>query len=174
MALDHDSLVRLLIRERVKLIGYVRAIVGDEHAAEDVFQQISVLVLRKGDAIHDAEHFLAWMRTASRLEALNAMRARRRSPLALNDHVAELLDPHWQRYDAVESSVMIDALRRCLGELTPNTRRLIEMRYRQAMSSAQIAEALSRKATAVYQAISRAHHALAECIGRRMEVADDA
>jgi RNA polymerase sigma-70 factor (ECF subfamily) len=164
MPLDHDNCLRLLIRERVKLIGYIRAIVGDVHTAEDVFQQVSVLVLKKLNEIQDADHFMGWMRRAARLEALNAARKSDRQPLTLDNSVAELLAPQWQRYDAVESSDLIEALRACLVKLTPNARQLVEMRYHDDLTSSQIAEKLSRKTATVYQAISRAHQALAECV----------
>jgi hypothetical protein len=89
MALDHDSCVSLLIREHVKLVGYVRAIVGDVHTAEDVLQQVAVLVLRKSNDIRDADHFLAWMRRAARLEALNAAHKSKRQPLTLDSVVSK-------------------------------------------------------------------------------------
>ena len=167
MALDHDSCVRLLIRERVKLIGYVRAILGDAHAAEDVLQQVSVLVLKKSHEIQDADHFLAWMRRAARLEALNAARKSKRQPLTLEGHVAELLDPQWQRYDTVEASDLVETLRACVGKLTPNARQLVILRYHEGLTSSQIAERLTRKTTTVYQALCRAHQALAQCMRRQ-------
>ncbi len=167
MALDHDTCGRLLIKERVKLIGYIRAIVGHADTAEDVFQQLSVLVLNKHDDIESVDHFMGWMRRAARLESLSTLRKTKRAPRSLDDNVAQLLDPHWERYDAVESNVMIDALRSCLDELTPNARKLIEMRYQQEMTSSKIAKQLDRKPETVYQAISRAHQSLAVCIRKQ-------
>ena len=91
MPLDHDTCVRLLIRERVKLIGYIRAIVGHTDTAEDVFQQLSVLVLNKHDEIESTDHFMGWMRRAARLESLNTVRKIKRAPLSLDPGVAEML-----------------------------------------------------------------------------------
>ena len=173
MALDHDSCVRLLIRERVKLVGYIRAILGDAHAAEDVFQQVSVLVLKKSQEIHDADHFLGWMRRAARLEALNAARKSKREPLALDSRVAEMLDPHWQRYDAIESSDLIESLRTCLEKLTPNARQLVQMRYHEDLTSSQIADRLNRNVKTVYQAISRARQTLAQCVRNQTAPLDE-
>jgi len=62
MAIDQETLVVLLLRERIKLLAYIRAIVRDEHLAEDVFQETSALAVRKRAEIQDGQHFLAWMR----------------------------------------------------------------------------------------------------------------
>jgi len=164
MPLDHDSCVRLLIRERVKLVGYIRAIVGNVHDAEDVFQQISVLVLRKSNEINDAEHFQAWMRSAARLEALNTARKKKRAAHTLDSQVIELLDPQWQRFDSIESSDLVEALRSCLAGLTENAREIVKLRYHENLTSSQIAKRLQRKTGTIYQAICRAHQTLAECV----------
>ena len=40
-----DALVRVLIRDRAKLLGYIWAILRDHHLADDVFQDVTVLAI---------------------------------------------------------------------------------------------------------------------------------
>ena len=44
------------------LLGYVLSIVRDFHLAEDVFQDASLIVLRKGEQLQDERDFPAWAR----------------------------------------------------------------------------------------------------------------
>jgi len=71
MALDRDTAVRLLVSERSTLLGYIYSIVRDWAMADDVFQEISIVLLNKFDTIPDQSRFGGWMRTAARLEAMN-------------------------------------------------------------------------------------------------------
>lgn len=167
MPISQDTLVRLMLGDRAKLLGYIRSIVGQEHMAEDIFQDLIVMALNKREQILDEAHLPAWLRQAAKYEALNAIRKQNRS-LVMDDAVLDLLDATWQKYDPVESTDMTDALRHCLGSLTAPARQMIELRYTQGITSSQIAKQLDRKAATVYQALSRAHQMLAQCVRQRL------
>src|SRR4051794_21632754 len=47
--IDQESLVIVLLRDRVKLLAYITAIVRDNHLAEDIFQEVALLAVRKRD-----------------------------------------------------------------------------------------------------------------------------
>ncbi len=79
MGLDQDTALRLLLDHRGMLLGYVNSIVRDQHLAEDVFQEVSLLVVRKHRGIPARESFPGWVRRAARLEALSALRRKRRA-----------------------------------------------------------------------------------------------
>ena len=46
--------ILLLLKHRSMLIGYITLIVQDPHLAEDVFQEVAVIVFRKADALTSA------------------------------------------------------------------------------------------------------------------------
>ena len=48
MPLSHDDLLRRLLSERDRLMGYLYSIMRDHHLAEDLLQNVSILVLKKG------------------------------------------------------------------------------------------------------------------------------
>jgi DNA-directed RNA polymerase specialized sigma24 family protein len=93
----------LLLRERVKLLAYIRAIVRDNHLAEDVFQEVAVLAVRKRDEIRDRRHFLAWMRLAARNLALKLMR-RQHQYLFLDESLLDHLDEQWAEHDPASAA----------------------------------------------------------------------
>ncbi len=59
MALEQATVVRILMAERSKLLAYIWSIVRDEHAVEDVFQEVSILAVEKCGQITDENCALA-------------------------------------------------------------------------------------------------------------------
>jgi len=171
MPIDHDTIVRLLLADRDKLHGYIWAIVRDDHLAEDIFQEVSLLAINKRDEIDGESHFPAWVRATARHRSLNALRQRGRRPVMLDGALLDLVEAEWSRYDDARSTDMVDALRGCVAKLSPYARQLVDMRYAGNFKPAQIADRLNRKVTTVYVALTRAHKSLAECV--RAELAGE-
>jgi RNA polymerase sigma-70 factor (ECF subfamily) len=157
----------LLLRERVKLLAYIRAIVRDNHLAEDVFQEVAVLAVRKRDEIRDRRHFLAWMRLAARHLALKVMR-RQHQYLFLDESLLDHLDGQWAEQDPSSASDLVDALRTCLESLSPYARNMVKLRYVDGISGLQLAEVVDRSPNTVYVTLSRIHRSLGDCIRQRL------
>src|SRR5687767_1087752 len=106
--MDSDGVVRTLIRERAKLLGYAWAIVRDHHLADDVFQDVTVLAIQRASEIRDADHLLRWLRRAARFKALEALRAAARNParriVPLDDDVLEMLEADWADADSLATN----------------------------------------------------------------------
>ena len=166
-AIDQESLVILLLRERVKLLAYIRAIVRDDHLAEDVFQEVAVLAVRKREEIRDGRHFLAWMRLTSRHRALKVLRQRKQYVL-LDESLLDRLDEHWAEHDLSSSADLLEALRDCLERLGPHARNLVKLRYADGVSGSRLAEVVDRTLNTVYVSLSRIHRSLGDCIKRRL------
>ncbi len=157
----------LLLRERVKLLAYIAAIVRDDHLAEDVFQEVAVLAVRKRDEIRDAGHFLAWMRLTARHRALKVLRQKRRC-LFLDEALLDQMDEQWAERDATSASDLVEALAHCLEGLSPHARNLVRLRYVDGISGSRLAEVVDRSLNAVYVALSRIHRSLGDCIRQRL------
>jgi RNA polymerase sigma-70 factor (ECF subfamily) len=166
-SIDQESLVILLLRERVKLLAYIRAIVRDDHLAEDVLQEVALLALRKRDEIRDGRHFLGWMRLTSRHRALKTLRRRHHQPL-LEETLLDRLDEQWAEHDQSPSADLLEALRHCLERLSPPARSLVELRYAEGVSGRRLAEVVDRSLNTVYVTLSRIHRSLGDCIRRRL------
>jgi RNA polymerase sigma-70 factor (ECF subfamily) len=174
MSLDHAQLVQALVADRARLLAYILSILSDEHAAEDVYQEVCTLALEKRDEIRDADHLGAWLRITARHRALKAIDRLRRGPRVLDDRMLDLLEPHWDSLAALESSRMVDALHTCLKQLTPHARQLVQLRYGQGIASSGIARQLSRPLNTIYVAMTRIHKQLGECIRKRLAQGEQA
>jgi RNA polymerase sigma factor (sigma-70 family) len=159
--------VGLLLSHRAMLLGYVASIVRDPDLAEDVFQNVALVVLDKAGCVERDEEFPVWARRVARLESLAALRKRRRSPELLDQSVLELLEDEWSAGDAGPAPAR-KALRECVEKLSPYAQKLIRLRYVDGLSGQDVAECLNRSANTVYVALSRTYRHLAGCVERRL------
>ena len=170
MGAESPRSVALLMEERDRLYSYIWAIVGDAHLAEDVFQEVSLLVIEKQPEASDEVRFRVWLRRTARYKAIEAVRRIKNSPVSLDGAVTEKLEEHWVRYDAMPESDLVEILRECIRLLTPNVQKIIALRYVEGLRSGEIAQRLGRQVETVYQSIARAHLSLMECVRTRLEV----
>src|SRR5438132_9885362 len=105
--------VGLLLSHRAMLLGYIVSIVRDPDLAEDVFQNVAIVVLDKAAAVAKDEEFPVWARRVARLESLTALRQRKRAPELLDQSVLELLEDEWSAGDS-EPAPARKALRKCV------------------------------------------------------------
>lgn len=172
MAVSQESMVRIMLRERPKVLAFIRAIVRDRHLAEDVYQEISITALEHRDEIRDEQHLQRWLRHVARNRAVNAYRKQQSSPLVFNDALVETLEDEWSDYDEVATSQTLSALDKCIERLSPYARRLVELRYSEGLTGKRLAEVINRKTTTVYVAIARIHRALGNCIRNQLKTGD--
>ena len=163
--LDQATALRLLLVNRAMLLGYINIITGDPTLTEDVFQEVSIVVMDKYGMVKDVDGFRPWARTIARYQALNAVNKRKSNPVVLSGKTIDLVDQAWEDCDREDPRVStVAALERCVDKLTPRARELIQLRYYQDISGQDIAEKLSKPLNTVYVAISRIHRTLAECV----------
>ena len=164
--MDKDLFVQILVRDHDKLRAYTWQLVRDDSLVEEILQNLAVVALQKLDQIRDAEHFPAWARRTCRNLAMAARRKQGQRPLSLSNASLDLLESHWEKFDAVSSSELTNALRKCVARLTPHAQHILQMRYAEGIAASEIARRLGIKVTSVYVTLMRLHRSLAECIDR--------
>jgi len=168
MAVNTDLIVRILIRQRPQLLAYTWAIVRDNHLAEDVLQDVSVLAVHKADQIDDETHLHRWLRQACRYKALNLLQKLDTKALTLDAVTLDAMETRWAAHDGDDPADLSDALRHCLAQLTPSARRIVDLRYEQGLSGQRLADALGKKLNTVYVTLTRIHRSLGECIRKQI------
>jgi len=169
MAVDRETLVRLLTSEQRKLRAYCWVITRDDHIVEEVVQDMAVIALQKCDQIQDANHFPAWARITCRNLAMNALRKKTRQPLTLSSGTLDLLEAHWEKLDGTESADLMEALRKCVGHLTSRVLQILRFRYAEGLRPAEIADRLGMNPSTLYVTLLRAHQTLAKCIDNELK-----
>lgn len=170
MGLDSNTIVQVLLRERLRVAASVLAIVRDVHAADDVFQQVVLQALQSREQFRDADHLMAWVLRAARHRAIDLIQ--KRGARCLDESVLELLEDQWSTVPADAVTLRVEALQGCMEKLPEPARRLLRLRYEDGLRCNAVAARLKRSVDAVYQNLSRIHRQLRECIERRLKAAD--
>ena len=173
MPIDEQHLVQILLREQPRLMAYIRSMVISRDLAEDVFQDVSLAACDSRVSIQSADSLPAWLRVVARNKAVAAIRKQKLShAIVLDSSTLDLLESDWDRLDYGASTCgRSDQLERCLDQLPEKSRRLIDLKYRENLSGAQIASQTNRSINSIYMALVRIREALGRCI-REGEVAN--
>lgn len=168
MPVTEKQIVTTLLRDRMAILARIDAIVSDAHRAEDVLQDLSLAALDKRNSIEDATHLRRWLRKVARDLAIDHLRHEGRSPAVLGADVLDQFESHWAEYDNLETAEVQRAIRRCMDQLTPYNRRLIEQRYQHNLTGEALAASLGRSINTIKVALTRAHRTMLTCLRRRM------
>lgn len=170
---DSSRFADLMAEHQPRLAGYIRALVGEEHAAKDVLQETNVTLLKKSRDFTHGSNFAAWSFRVAYFEVLTWRRRRGRDRLSFNDDLLESIA------ESVETLApgyedRLDALKTCLPLLPDRQRELVERRYLKSESVQEIARDLGFKANAASQILFRARTNLLKCINQTTPPTDQA
>lgn len=169
---DHSEVVKLLIEHRIDLFAFILAAVRDYRVAEDVMQNVAVVICNKVDQYESGTNFRAWAREIARRQILELNRGSKRGPKTLAPSDLEYLVAAFE--EAEQGGLLedrLEALRNCLRNLSKSARQLIRLRYEERLSLSEIAEQSNRKPESLRKALYRGRIALRRCIDRRLKVA---
>jgi len=170
-----EPLIKQLLRQQSLFMGYLMAMTHDLTAAEEIFQNVAVVVLERG-ARESIRDFHAWAKEIVRRQALHYLREKSLSSARVRPVAPELLDGlslalEEDAWDAASAPAERDALAECLKILAPRSRRMMALRYEKRASFDEIARALDATAQAIQRALSRIRRALHECVRSRRTAA---
>lgn len=163
---DHTlSVQTLFVQHQQAVLAYVLTLEPHLHDAHEIVQETFVTASRKAATFTVGTNFLAWACAIARFNTLHFQRTRSRRNARLAEDVIELLAEHGDEDFSVFQS-RVTALRRCLQELAPKARELINLRYHAGKLPEQIAGEVGWTANSVRVALTRARNALRECLQR--------
>ena len=165
------TFVANLLRCRRGHEAMVWAMVGDFHAAEDVYQQAAMAMTKKREGLPEDCNFKAWSRAVivNVIRDFRKQKARQRV-WPLGD---EALERVAEAVDGVDSSALDarrEALSVCLDEMAPGRRELLRKRYDEERSVENLAAETGRSRGALETVLWRIRKALAQCIERRLRM----
>jgi len=158
---------KLFLKHSSLLRGFVLGLFPSFDMADDVLQEVFVVVTEKADAYRPGTNFTAWACEIAKRKCLEYSRKHRQKSGVLCSEAIE-------RLCAVAPDLPEEpddehlALEDCVDKLAPKTKKIIKMRYRQGIKPGKIARKLSWTPQAVYVALSRARSYLRTCMDRKM------
>ncbi|HEV3028429.1 MAG TPA: sigma-70 family RNA polymerase sigma factor [Planctomycetota bacterium] len=170
MGMERELVIREFQRDRIRLLAYIRALVGDPSRSEDIFQSVSVIVLQKVDEFIPGRDLHSWCRGIARNLILREQKSAHRLRTFQDDRLFDLVDLAFA--ENAESDLLEarrDQVHTCLDQLSPSSRELIELRYVSGLSLRQLSGKLRRSEGSIQVALSRIRKVLRECVQRRVQ-----
>jgi RNA polymerase sigma-70 factor (ECF subfamily) len=165
-----EAFARLFAQHDRWLFAYLVSLLGSSADAEEVFQEVCVVLWREYETFELGTQFVKWVSVIAHNQVHRFRRQRRRIGPQLSDAAVDLLaQDAVERVDLLESRR--DALRRCLEKLTESDRQLVRHCYGDSRTTFKsVAQDLGRPANTVYKALNRIRRLLMQCIQRRLSV----
>jgi RNA polymerase sigma-70 factor, ECF subfamily len=163
-ARQHDEeFCRQLVDAQRGLFGYILRLLPDATDARDVLQETNAVILRKEQEFRPGADFNAWAAGIARRQVLAFRRDASRSRLVFSEQLLDQLAArHAPRIGDID--VMFEAMELCRARLSQSDQRLLESRYTDDVSVAEIASQTGRAPHAVSQSLYRIRVTLLECI----------
>jgi len=161
----------ILVRENARMLTvYLRGLVRDQSAVDDLFQETMVVAWRRLDECDLARPFGPWLRGIAARLVMAHYRQRKLQPALLHDAVLALLD---LQFESIHSQVgdtwdeKVAALHECLAALPEQHRGVVHARYLDDLTTRQVAERFQVTLEACKKRLQRARVMLAECLTRK-------
>ncbi|WP_315852480.1 RNA polymerase sigma factor [Roseimaritima ulvae] len=161
----------ILARENSRmLMVYLRSLVRDEAAIDDLFQEAMIVAWRRLDECDPDRPFGPWLRgIASRL-VMAHYRKQKTVPIVLQDAVLSAVDRHFENINLLAGNTWEDkvvALRDCVDALPDRQKVAISGRYFDDLPMQALAERLEVTLEACKKRLQRGRAILAECLKKK-------
>lgn len=158
----------ILARENARmLMTYLRSLVRDESAAEDLFQETMVVAWRRLDECDLDRPFGPWLRgIASRL-VLAHYRKQKSIPSLIDASLLQVVDRHFENISQIAGDTWDDkltALRECIDALPQRQRSVIRSKYFDGMAVVEVADRYDLTLEACKKRIQRGRNMLVRCL----------
>jgi RNA polymerase sigma-70 factor (ECF subfamily) len=165
-----ETLVRSLLQHKRVLEAMMAALVGDRAAAEDLTQELAIVMTRKREGVPEDAPFLAWARRiAVNLVRDHRKRLARRKIQPLDDAALDAVAGVFEAPGESAWDLRLDALRRCADLLPERDRALLQRRYERDEPVSRIADDFDMTKGAVDTALYRLRRTLHDCVELRLQ-----
>jgi RNA polymerase sigma-70 factor (ECF subfamily) len=160
-------LSRFLKAER-RIFAYILTLLPHRADAEDVLQEVSVIMWEKFDEHEPPGDFVAWGCRIAYFRIRDHRRWQRRQRVVFSEAMLEQVAETLSGTRPLQLDERREALAHCLGKLGRGDRDLLSERLKEGGSARSTAESLGRSVDVVYKALARIRRALHDCIARTL------
>lgn len=156
---------------RPMVVTYLKAILGDEHLAEDLAQDTFLAAHRSIESFEQDRNFGAWLRGIARNKALEDRRAAARHPMLVDSCIVEGMEQVYTLFDESTGpwEGRIAQVRGCVGQLSDQLKPAVIAVYSHGQTIRQAAAGLGASFSAVAKRLSRARDLIRQCVERSLQ-----
>ncbi len=164
------SVVQLLNQKRNQLLAYAYAMTHDHHLAEDIYQEVSMIVAEAPDKIpSDPKHAHNWLKQITRRKSLELGRKDRKLKRNLQAEIVDVCFNEFEQesdYNCNRRALMGE----CLEKLKQDAKAVVTARYLDEQDCDAIAQHVGRTVQSVYAILKRARSALVKCMNAKLRI----
>ncbi len=162
-----EAFLRLYAQHEPALRAFVRSQVPMVADANDVMQEMAIVLWRKFGEYATSEDFRRWAFGVARFKVLAWQRDRMRDRHIFGADLTELLATE-SEIESARLERQREVLRECLDELPTEHRRLVETAYAPGTRIDKLAERWGQTAMTLYKRLHRIRLALVDCTRGRL------
>lgn len=170
-----NDVLKELLGFRSELLGYIRAVVRNTHDAEDIFQEVSRIILEKSAEASQVIDFRAWAKEIARRQVLQHYRTLRGRRVAHvpTEEMADLVTSVYLKHSPASFDLTEEyaALRRCMEEMPEKNVSLLRLRFLMDQGYDAIARAVQGSEAAIRRMVARTRLLLMQCVRQKMGLA---
>jgi RNA polymerase sigma-70 factor (ECF subfamily) len=162
---DKRAMQVLYARHSVRVFRFIVRLTGNASLAEDMLSEVFLYVWRRAEAFEAKSKVSTWLLAIARYKAISALRRDRDEPLD-DARAAAVEDPADNAETVVHAQQRSALIRRCLTQLSPAHRQVIDLVYYHEKSVEEVAQVVgipvSTVKTRTFYARARMAELLAE------------
>jgi RNA polymerase sigma-70 factor (ECF subfamily) len=155
--------MRLWVQHQSRVYAYIRALVFRQADAEDILQEVAVVLWRKFDQFELGSRFDQWAYRVARNQILYYQQKTRRDRLFFSQDLIDRIADQMASSHPSKGGYA-DALESCLAGLASDDLQLVQKRHEPGATNRSVSQALGRSESAISRALNRIYLALLQCI----------
>lgn len=163
----HHRFLRAFTTQEPAIRAYVRRLVPSRADADDVMQEVAIILWDKFEQFREGADFRSWAFGIAHYEVLGWMRDKGRDRLVLDEEVVQKLAQETAD-DEPRLARQRDALECCMGKMSATERDLILEAYQPEARIQTVATRSGRTVAGFYQWLHRIRRLLLDCIRREL------
>jgi RNA polymerase sigma-70 factor, ECF subfamily len=164
---EHRKFLGYFLPVQDVIRGYLMACTMNAVATDDLYQDVSATLWEKFGEFDESRDFKRWAIGVARLQVLKWKQKLARQRIFFCDETIERLAETIHEI-APEMDARYEALKGCIDELAPKSRKALTMHYDRRLEYRQIADSLSTTVAAIEMMMVRVRRSLRKCVETRL------
>ncbi len=163
---NDTAIVNLLTKNHYRIYAFIISLVANHSDADDIMQEVSTVIWNKRVSYMAGTDFVSWALTIAKFQVLK-YRKKKKLVIPLDDEIIETLAEESQSR-TVDVQSRIDALKKCVGKLSPEQRKFVELKYQDGLATQIISDRTGLSVYQIYRRFASIHGSLLRCVRRSL------
>jgi RNA polymerase sigma-70 factor (ECF subfamily) len=161
--------LRLFLQNQRRLYAFILTLLPHRADADDVLQDVSVVLWDKFDPANPPNDFAAWGCRIAYFKVLDFYKRSQRGRVQFSQAMVErVAETALEQAGTLQLDERREALDQCIEKLDHRDRDLLTRRFAEGATIQGVAEQVGRSVDAVYKALAKIRQSLLDCVTRTL------